>query len=86
MFFYRTCAVVLAACAALAATHSALAQKYPVKPVRVVVPFAAGGAFHQVARVTAQKVSELWGQQVVVDNRPGRATIIATALVANGDA
>lgn len=57
-------------------------RKYPEKPVRVVVPFAAGGTFDQVARVTAQKLSEMWAQQVVVDNRPGGATIIATDLVA----
>lgn len=81
MLLFRTCAVVFAGCVALAA-HSAVAQKYPFKPVRVVVPFAAGGTFDQVARVTAQKLSDMWGQQVVVDNRPGGATIVATDLVA----
>src|ERR1044072_6787650 len=61
---------------------SAYAQKFPVKPVRIVVPFAAGGTFDLVARVTAQKLSDAWGQQIVVDNRPGGGTIIATEMVA----
>jgi len=51
---------------------------FPTKPVRMLVPFAAGGTFDLVARVTAQKLSEMWGQQVVVENRAGGGTIIAT--------
>lgn len=81
MCSYRISAVALTGCIALTA-NSAIAQQFPTKPVRVVVPFAAGGTFDQVARVTAHKLSELWGQQVVVDNRPGGSTIIATELVA----
>lgn len=60
---------------------SASAQNYPVKPVRVIVPFATG-TFDLVARTISQKLTEKWGQQVVVDNRPGGATVIATELVA----
>jgi tripartite-type tricarboxylate transporter receptor subunit TctC len=71
----------LVACAALLALPCAAAQHYPTKPVRVIVPFAAG-TFDLVARTVAQKLTDLWGQQVVVDNRPGGATLIATEMVA----
>lgn len=58
------------------------ADNYPARPVRVIVPFAAGGTFDLVARVVSQRLTELWNQQVVVDNRPGGATIIATEMIA----
>ena len=47
------------------------AQNYPVKTVRLIAPFAPGGATDVLARLTAQKLGERWGQQVIVDNRPG---------------
>ncbi len=50
---------------------TAHAQTYPVKPVRVVVPYAAGGPLDDVARVVGQRLTEMWGQAVVVDNRGG---------------
>lgn len=57
-------------------------ENYPTRPVRVIVPFAAGGTFDLVARSVSQRLTEVWKQQVVVDNRPGGATIIATDMVA----
>ena len=69
----------------LAAGASANAQNYLTRPVRVIVPFAAGGTFDLVARVVSQRLSELWKQQVVVDNRPGGATITATELAARSN-
>jgi hypothetical protein len=60
----------------------AQAQNYPSKTVRLIVPFAAGGSTDVIARVLAPKLSEAWGQQVIVDNRPGGNTTIATDIVA----
>src|SRR6478672_6145624 len=63
----------------------ALAQ-YPSKPVRVVVPYPAGGAVDSFARVLTQQLSELWGQSVVVENRPGASTMIGAEQVAKSPA
>ena len=61
---------------------SVQAQSYPDKPVRLIVPLSAGSAVDTLARIPAQKLSELWGQQVVVDNRVGANGIIGTEAAA----
>src|SRR5258708_22725925 len=66
----------------LAAPAQAAAQDYPAKPVRMIVGFAAGGGTDTTARPIAHKLSELFGQQVIVDNHPGAAGNIATDIVA----
>lgn len=58
------------------------AETYPARPVRMIVPFPAGGPTDALARVVAQKLTEAWGQQVVVDNRGGANGIIGQDLVA----
>ena len=74
----RLPAVLLAA----AFSASAIAQSFPSRPVRMVVPFAAGGAVDTVARALGQKLSEAWKQPVLVDNRPGAGGNIAAEAVA----
>jgi tripartite-type tricarboxylate transporter receptor subunit TctC len=68
--------------AAMAAPAVAFAQAYPTRPVHMVVGFAAGGGADIMARLIGQALSERLGQQIVVDNRPGAGTNIATEVVA----
>jgi len=58
------------------------AQPYPAKPVRVVVPFAAGGTTDIVTRILAQRLTENWGQQLIVDNRAGAGGNIGSEIIA----
>ena len=61
-------------------------QSYPSKPVHIVVPFTAGSATDILARTFGQKLSELWGQPVIIDNRPGAGGSIGAAFVAKAPA
>jgi tripartite-type tricarboxylate transporter receptor subunit TctC len=72
-------------CSLLAAGQSG-AQSYPNKPVHLVVPFTAGSATDILARTFGQKLSELWGQPVIIDNRPGAGGTIGAAFVAKSPA
>ncbi len=66
----------------VAGASGALAQTYPNRPIRFIVPYAAGGAGDIFARVIGAKLGEAFSQQVVIDNRPGANGIIGTDLVA----
>jgi tripartite-type tricarboxylate transporter receptor subunit TctC len=73
---------LLAALAAAALTMPALAQPYPGKPIHLIVPYPAGGGTDFFARLVGQKMQELIGQPVVVENKPGAATNLGADFVA----
>ncbi len=84
MYKLRLLATVSAACAATMIGWSASVQAqsdFPNRPVRMVNPFTPGGSVDLVGRALAAGLSEIWGQQVIVDNRPGAGTIIGTEIV-----
>ena len=74
--------LIAAFCGLLFVALAAQAQPFPSKAVRLVVPFPAGGSTDIISRTLGQKLSEMWGQPVVIDNRPGGSTIIGTDVVA----
>jgi tripartite-type tricarboxylate transporter receptor subunit TctC len=78
-----TLRIACAVAALVAMAHPASAQQYPSQPVRIVVPFSAGSNTDAQARILADKLSQMWKQQVIVENRPG---IAGTAGVAKSPA
>jgi tripartite-type tricarboxylate transporter receptor subunit TctC len=77
--------IAVALCAGLFATF-AQAQTYPVKPIRIVVPAAPGGTTDILARALGQRLTESWGQPVIVENKPGATNQVAAAEVAKAPA
>ncbi len=77
-----TAALVLAS---IAGGSMAFAQSFPNKPVRLIVPAAAGGGFDLIARMLGERVSTAWGNPVVIENRPGGGHVVATGFVAKSD-
>lgn len=79
---------IAVSCAMLAALGAAAAhaQNYPVKPIRMVVHFPPGGPTDLVARMIGQKLNEAWGQQVVIDNRPGAGGIVGVEMIVRAPA
>ena len=78
----RTHVQLIALLALLAAAPSAAAQDYPTRRITIVVPFSPGSAFDVIARLAGQKISERWGQPVVVDNKPGASGTLGSEMVA----
>ena len=76
------CSTAMLGLAAVANTATVVAQSYPVKPVRMIVPFAPGGNTDIIGRVFAPKFGEALGQQVIIDNRGGAGSTIGTELAA----
>lgn len=64
----------------IAAAQDKAAAAYPSKPIRMIVPFAPGGGLDITTRLIGQKLTEKWGQSIVVDTRPGAATIVGTEI------
>src|SRR5882757_10495301 len=79
MFVRLYCGI---ACVAASCSHAAQPAAYPVKPVRMIVPFAAAGGTDIMARSLAQSMTASTGQQFVVENRPGANALIGTEAVA----
>jgi tripartite-type tricarboxylate transporter receptor subunit TctC len=76
-------AAFLTTTAAFAAQPATIADNYPTKPIRVIVPFAPGGGTDLTARLIGQKIAERWGQNFVVDTRPGAATIVGSEIASH---
>jgi tripartite-type tricarboxylate transporter receptor subunit TctC len=87
MKFSSTLLSVVAGVTLLAvAAPTAHAQTYPAKPVKMLVGFPPGGGTDILARLLAKKLSDMWGQPVLVDNRAGASATIASDLVAKAPA
>src|SRR5262245_2673089 len=79
LFIAAGCAAALVV-STVAVAQDKTAPAYPVKPIRVIVPFAPGGGLDITARLIGQKLTDKWGPSVVVDTRPGAATIVGTEI------
>ena len=82
---FRKVAGCLAALLLVVAASVVSAQTFPTKPIRIIVPFGAGGVADITARTVAQRLSETLGQQVIVDNRPSAGGIVASEAVAKAE-
>src|SRR5215210_850580 len=78
----RKLVIALTAIAASAIVAHAAAQTYPTGPVRVIVPFPAGGGNDSMGRILAQKLTEAFGKQFIIENRAGANGMVGTELVA----
>jgi tripartite-type tricarboxylate transporter receptor subunit TctC len=85
VFQRRQILQALGASALVTSAPQLLAQTFPSKPIRIVVPFGAGGVADLTVRAVGQKLSENLGQPVVIDNRPGAGGVVAGELVAKAD-
>src|SRR5215468_6724849 len=82
----KTVCLLLFAWIALSLPAQAQAQDWPQRPVRIIVPFPAGGNSDAVARIVAQRLSDVFGQQFVVESRPGAGGALAAESVARAPA
>ena len=88
MIFTRRCFNAMASASAFMpgiAADRARAHAWPTRPVRIIVPFAAGGPTDVIARIVGERLAKSWGQQVLIENRPGGGTNIANEVVVRSD-
>src|SRR3981189_3989549 len=81
----RSLTLLAAGTIAAPAAMPSAAQVFPARPVRCVVPYAAGGSGDMLARLLGNKLASIWGQQVVVDNRAGAGGLIGTEFAARSE-
>ena len=88
MNYSSICRAPVRAALAVAVTSlfagAATAQSYPTKNVTIIVPYTAGGSIDVMTRAVARKLTEMWGKNVIVDNRPGASGMIGTEIVTKG--
>jgi tripartite-type tricarboxylate transporter receptor subunit TctC len=82
----RVLGLALAGLAAFGASGQAFGQAFPTRNVTIIVPFAAGGPTDVIMRILGERLSARWGRSVIVENRPGAGTIVATAALARAEA
>jgi tripartite-type tricarboxylate transporter receptor subunit TctC len=82
----RVLGLALAGLAAFGASGQAFGQAFPTRNVTIIVPFAAGGPPDVIMRILGERLSARWGRSVIVENRPGAGTIVATAALARAEA
>ena len=82
---FRICAALVACLIALTAPPAGAADSYPQKPIRLIVPFAPGGATEVLARALSDKLTEALGASVVIDTRPGAGSTIGVGMAARSD-
>lgn len=78
-----SCACIVGFCVTAPSLAQSPADRYPDKPIRIIVPFPAGGSVDAIARAIGQRMQENWGQPVVIDTRPGASTLIGTTAAAS---
>lgn len=82
---FRSIALALSATALGFAASPAAAQAYPAKNVQIVLPYTAGGSTDVIARAVAKRLGDMWGKNVIVDNRPGASGMIGAEIVTKAD-
>ena len=82
---FRVSAIMAALAVVVAAPHLAFAQAYPSRPIRIVVPYPAGGPTDALARIVAQELQASLGQTVIVENKPGASGALGTREVAKAE-
>src|SRR5262245_2435151 len=73
-------------CAAVLAAADARSQSYPIKPIRMIVPFPPGGPIDVMGRLAGDRLSQGIGQPVVIENRPGAGAVVGSKAAASADA